>query len=110
MADQTVTLRKTRDDLGSRFLGATLSTDGTLTIEGQALGRGVERIFGNGNTEYEWAWTFTPASATALAKSLGCENVLDGLTDLFSSDASANLKSYLDDNGIKYEAWSRIGN
>ncbi len=109
MADQTVTLRRSRDELGSRFLGATLAADGTLSITGQDLGRGVEHIFGDGNTEYEWAWTLNPASVVALAKSLDCDNVLDGLVAKFSGEAAANLKSHLDDNGIDYQAWTRIG-
>ncbi|EMI54664.1 hypothetical protein [Rhodopirellula sallentina] len=73
------------------------------------MGRGVEQVFGDGNTEYEWAWTLATDAVAALAQSLKCENVLDGLASQFSGDASAKLKSYLDDNGINYEAWSRIG-
>ena len=56
-----VTLRDTRDEGGSRHLSASLKGDGTLIIEGQDLGPGVEGFFGSGLTEYEWAWPPTHA-------------------------------------------------
>ncbi|MFK7766785.1 MAG: hypothetical protein AB8B55_06150 [Mariniblastus sp.] len=110
MADQTIILRRTRDKLGSRFLGATLTSDGTVTIRGQDLGRGVAEVFGAGNTEYEWVWTIPPDSVTALCKSLDCgDDVLAGLQSNFSGDDAAKLKSYLDESGIQYKASSRLG-
>jgi hypothetical protein len=81
-----------------------------LTIEGQDLGRGVERIFGDGNIEYEWTWTLPPASVDALRQSLGCgQDILAGLAARFSGDAAVELQPYLDSIGLHYETWSRIG-
>jgi len=110
MGNRTITLRHTKDEDGSRFLGASLSDDGVLTIEGQDLGRGVERFFGDGNVEYEWSWTLPPTSVDALRESLGGgEDILALLAARFSGDAAAQLKSHLDGIGVQYETWSRIG-
>ncbi len=106
----TVTLRDSRDQDGARRLDARLQSDGTLLIEGQDIGPGVERFFGPGMTEYEWAWTIRPQSVTALKKALKSDDdVLSALKDRFSGAAAADLKPFLDDNGVAYEAWSRVG-
>ncbi len=105
-----VTLRDTRDEGGSRYLGARLKADGTLLIEGQDLGPGVENFFGPGLTEYEWAWIIRPPGVRKLKLALACDDdVLAALRDRFSGDAAAGLKPFLDDNGIPYEPWSRVG-
>ena len=46
--DGYVTLRDTRDEGGSRHVGASLKSDGTLLIESLDRGPGVERFFGPG--------------------------------------------------------------
>ncbi len=105
-----VTLRDTRDEGGSRHLAARLKSDGTLLIEGQDLGPDVERFFGPEVTEYEWAWIIRSPGVRALKLALQCDdNVLVALRDRFSGDAAAGLQSFLDDNGIPYEPWSRVG-
>jgi hypothetical protein len=105
-----VTLRDTRDEGGSRHLSASLKGDGTLLIEGQDLGPGVEGFFGPGQTEYEWAWTIRPTGVRTLKLALACDgDVLSALRDRFSGDAAADLQPFLDDNGVPYEPWSRVG-
>jgi hypothetical protein len=106
----SVTLRSTRDEDGSRHLGARLEDDGSLLIEGQDLGPAVERFFGPDMTEYEWAWTIRPLGVSKLKLALACDDdVLAALIRRFSGDDAADLGSFLDDNGIPYESWSRIG-
>ncbi|MBI1296296.1 hypothetical protein GC175_15175 [bacterium] len=105
-----VTLRDTRDEGGSRHLSATLKEDGTLVIEGQDIGPGVEGVLGSGLIEYEWVWTVHPSAVRTLKLALACDDgLLAALQDLFSGDAAAALQSFLDDNGIVYERWSRVG-
>jgi hypothetical protein len=110
MTKASVTLRQNRDQLGSRYLGASLAADGTLTIEGQDLGDGVERIFGAGNREYEWVWGIASDGVARLKVALECDDVLVALAERFSNDAADELKPFLDDHGIPYKwSWSRIG-
>ncbi len=110
MAPKRVTLREVRDELGVRVLEAILAPDGTLTIEGQDLGDGVEQFFGPGNREYEWIWTIRAAEAVKLAAALGSPgNVLSGLQARFSGKAAAELQPFLEQHGIVYEGWSRVG-
>ena len=104
-----VTLRDTHDENGRRHLSATLKGDGTLLIEGQDLGPGVERFFGPGLTEYEWAWLIRPPAVRTLKLALACDDVLTALKDQFSGDAAADLQRFLNDNGVPYEPWSRVG-
>jgi hypothetical protein len=105
-----VTLRDTRDEDGSRQLSASLKGDGTLLIEGQDIGPGVERFFGPGLMEYEWAWIIQPSGVKALKLALAYDDdVLVALRDRFSEDAAADLQRFLEDNCIPYESWSRVG-
>ena len=110
MTDRSVTLRDDRDKLGSRHLVASLSADGTLTIEGQDLGRGVEQAFGSGGYEYEWAWTIRSEDIPQLIEALDAgEDVLAALATRISGDAFIGLGSFLEENGIPHEFWSRVG-
>lgn len=105
-----VTLRDTRDEDGSRHLGARLRADGTLLIEGCDRGPGVERFFGPDQTEYEWAWAIRAPGVKTLKSALACDDdVLTALKDRFSEDAAAGLQAFLDEHGIPYEPWSRVG-
>ena len=110
MTTRSVTLRETRDELGTRHLGAKLSADGTLSIEGQELGDGVEQFFGSDNREYEWIWTIRPKDVARLAHALDAgDDVLTALAERFAGGAAAGLQQFLDEQGIRYESWSRIG-
>jgi hypothetical protein len=110
MTAKAVVLRDSRDESGSRFLGASISADGTLTINGQDLGKGVEEFFGEGDFEYEWTWTIAPKDVTRLMSALESgDDVLAGLAKRFSDDAASGLQPFLKENEIPYYAWSRIG-
>ncbi len=107
---EPVTLRHVVDSDGTRELTVSLNTAGDLVIDGCDRGDGVERIFGQGNREYEWVWTIRAADVPQLAEALG-ENVpvLTALQRDFSGAAAADLKTFLDERGIRYDAWSRVG-
>jgi hypothetical protein len=110
MTQPSVTLRNIRDELGTRYLRAVLSVDGVLTIEGHDLGDGVEQIFGLANREYEWVWTIQSADVAQLLAALhGGDDILAALHLRFSNDRAAAIKPFLDQHGIKYEVWSRVG-
>ncbi|MEQ8667674.1 MAG: hypothetical protein RIC12_00790 [Pirellulales bacterium] len=110
MKSRSVTLRETRDQSGVRKLGASLAADGTLTLEGWDLGDGVERIFGPGNREYEWRWTIQPQEVPKLVIALASgDDVLAVLKHRFSDEAAGGLKRFLDEEGIPYKTWSRVG-
>lgn len=110
MTAREITLRQTRDALGSRYLGVTLAADGAVSIIGQDLGDGVEQFYGDGFREYEWAWTIAAEDVPALLDALGGGgDVLDALQARFSGDHAGRLGPFLDDNGIPYERWSRVG-
>lgn len=105
-----VMLRDTQDEDGRRQQSARLQADGTLLVEGHDMGRGVESFFGPGQTEYEWALTILPPGVNKLKLALSCNgDVLVALKDRFSGDASAELQSFLDNNGVPYDFWSRVG-
>jgi hypothetical protein len=96
--------------VGSRHLVASLSADGTLTIEGHDLGHDVEQTFGDGNREYEWVWTIRSENIPHLVSALDAgDDVLTALAARFSNDAAAELKTFLDEQEIPHECWSRIG-
>ena len=110
MSSGPVILRNLRDEGGVRRLSASLSEAGDLLIEGQDLGAGVERVFGSGIREYEWIWTIGAESVPLLLDAMKhAGHVLDALVEQFSDDKADSLKPFLDDNGVKYEAWSRLG-
>lgn len=112
MPVRSVTLRDLRDERGSRHLSATLDADGTLRIEGQDLGDGVERFFGPGNREYEWALTIRPSDVERLGETLNAgkkAGLLAALQQRFSGEAAAEIQTFLDEHEIAYEFWSRIG-
>jgi hypothetical protein len=110
MNHQSVILRDTHDALGSRQLSASLAADGTLTFEGQDIGKGVEQVFGDGNIEYEWVWTVQPEHVPQLRFALNAgDDVLSALAARFSDDAAAELYAFLNDHKIPYDSWSRIG-
>ena len=109
MSSRTV-LQDFRDELGTQYLSASLASDGTLTIEGQDLGVGVEQTFGTGNREYEWALTIESKDVAQLKSALESgDDVLIALAERFSNDAAAGLQPFIDEHDIHYEFWSRSG-
>ena len=112
MTLRSVTLRKTTDRNGSRYLGASIVEHGDLQIDGQDLGPGVTAWLGEGISEYEWIWTIRMAEIPHLLSSLGEPVDTDPLVALarhFSGGRAANLKSFLDGHKIRHETWSRMG-
>ena len=112
MPVHSVILRNIRDGAGLRYLEATLSAAGDVTISGQDLGAGVEAVFGAGNREYEWAWTIRGAEVGRLRAALGCaagDDVLVALHTQFADDAAAQILPFLAAHEIAYDVWSRIG-
>lgn len=107
MTRHAVVLRNTHDRLGTRFLGAELTPDGSLRISGQDIGAGVEQFFGY--DEYEWEWTIYPDGVGKLADALGTDDILGGLRKRFADDAAAGLEAFLAEHGVQWESWSRIG-
>jgi hypothetical protein len=108
--NQLVILRQTADELGSRYLQATLAPNGDVAIEGQDLGKGVEGFWGEGLTEYEFAMTIQAVNVPALLAALGAQsNVLSALQEQFESQSDMAAKTFLDAHNIPYEFWSRIG-
>jgi hypothetical protein len=110
MTTKSIALRDSRDRLGSRYLGASLSADGTLTISGQDLGDGVEQILGPGIREYEWEWTIRSEHVALLASALDSgPDVLVALAQRFANEAAVGLQPFLDKHGIPYDGWYRMG-
>jgi hypothetical protein len=108
MTGKSVVLRNVRDSQGTRHLEATLTGKGDLVIEGQDLGDGVEQIFGF--REYEWIWTIRARDLPSLLEAMGATpNVLAALSERFSGDNAAELKSFLDSHDVPHEVWSRMG-
>ena len=108
MTVKSVVLRDVRDAQGTRHLQATLTDMGDLVIEGQDLGDGVEQIFGV--REYEWIWTIRARDLPSLVGAMGAtSNVLAMLSERFSGDNAAGLKSFLDSHDVPHEVWSRMG-
>jgi hypothetical protein len=105
-------LRDQQDADGSRYLDATLGADGRLMIEGQDVGAGVERVFGDGIREYEWAWTVRPANVPAAVAALDGtpdEPPLAVVARWSAAHQGADPGSALKKAGVPVEFWSRAG-
>jgi hypothetical protein len=109
---KSIVLRDTRDSDGVRHLGAERREDGGIVIEGQDLGPGVERVFGQGNTEYEWAWSIGPDAIAATIAALGGsegDDALRLLKDWTDAHGGKDPGSDLREAGVAIEFWSRVG-
>lgn len=103
-----VTLRNIKDVDGIRMLEASINDEGDLLISGYDLGDGVERMWGV--REYEWEWTVTAANLPLLLNALGVTDyLLSALQQQFSDDNAGLLHSFLEDNNIPTQRWSRLG-
>ncbi|MAO57628.1 MAG: hypothetical protein CL543_04975 [Alcanivorax sp.] len=104
----SVTLREERRPGDYRFLGVTRQKNGDLVFEGQDLGQGVRDAFGC--AEYEWRWTIKAQDVETLRQALGHRgDPLALLKKHFSGDAAAGLQGFLEEHGIPFESYSRIG-
>jgi hypothetical protein len=107
---KSVVLWQIRDQLGARNLWASLTPNGDVQIEGQDLGDGVENFWGKSYTEYEYAMTIQATDVPALLDALGSEtDVLSALQKHFENSNTSDPKSFLEEHGVPYEFWSRIG-
>lgn len=108
-----LTLEQTDDDRGFSVRRVLFADDGGLTIEGHDLGPGVERFFGEGNTEYEFTRTVTPAGVARLREALALDPEADLAEELRRRFAhpggSPELERTLQDHGIETTFWSRVG-
>ncbi|MFC7625473.1 hypothetical protein [Microlunatus sp. GCM10028923] len=108
-----LTLEQTDDDRGFSVRRVLFADDGGLTIEGHDLGVGVERFFGEGNTEYEFTRTVTAAGVGRLREVLDLDpeaDLGDELRRRFAHPGgSAELERTLKDHGIETTFWSRVG-
>ena len=103
-----VVLRDDRQARDTRYLEAQLTQSGDLIIKGQDIGDAVERLLGG--REYEWAWTIKAAHLPQLLKALNADSdVLAALARRFSGDAAAGIATFLEENEIPHERWSRVG-
>jgi hypothetical protein len=107
-----VVLRGLRDEGGLRSLEARRADDGGIVIEGQDMGPGVERAFGDGYTEYEWTWTIAsdalPAAIAALGGSAG-DDPLPLMAHWCAENGGRDPGIRLSDAGVPISFWSRIG-
>jgi hypothetical protein len=106
-----VVLRDSRDEGGSRHLSAAIRPDGSLAIEGQDLGPGVEGVFGAGCTEYEWTWTVAADDVPGVAAALGGEPGEDPLAAIarWFGEHRTDPGSRLREAGVPVAFWSRVG-
>ncbi len=112
MAGAAITLVRTEDAEGMRYVGARLDAQGLLTIEGQDLGPGVEAFFGKGNTEYEYEVTVRAEDLPRLLEAIGAAPgtpVLDALAARFSGSEAHTLRTFLEARGLAGAGWTRIG-
>lgn len=107
MPEGPVTLRDSHDADGTRRLTASFKGE-DLVFEGLDSGDGVERFFGY--REYEWVWTVKAGDVPVLRRALGDPpDLTAALERRFGGEAAAELKPFLDSQGVPYEAWSRVG-
>ncbi len=110
MSSRSIALRETRGARGSRHLEATLHADGTLTIEGQDLGAALSESGARASPSTNGQRRFDRRmSRSWWLLSVAGEDVLEALAQRYSDDPSFILQRFLDEQGIPYEFWSRVG-
>jgi len=111
VTDRAVILREERYEHNAYHLRARLGEDGSLVIEGQDLGAVAEDFWGS--PEYEWTITVAPAAlprlVTALGGSPGDDDPLDLLAARYRDDERCATRTFLEDAGVPFEFWNRVG-
>jgi hypothetical protein len=105
-----VVLRDEHVGPDSRFLGASIDSNGDLMIEGHDLGPGTAPISSDG--EYEWTTTIAAGDIPRLLELLGAPgstDILEVLQTRFSGRHSYELERTIRDSGIKTGFWSWSG-
>ncbi|MCJ7578904.1 MAG: hypothetical protein MUP98_00035 [Candidatus Aminicenantes bacterium] len=101
-----VVLRDLEDAEGTRYLEARVKGDGALIIEGQDLGNGVRKIFGEGIGEYEWSYIIKKENIPLVIKALGGQegdDILELITDRCTGEDAQDLEDVIRSNKIPHE-------
>lgn len=110
-AARAIVLREERSATGSYHLRACLRDDGGLVIEGQDLGAAPEAFWGS--AEYEWTLTVAPEQVPGLVAALGGtpgeDDPLELLAARFRDDERYASRSFLEEAGVAFAFWSRVG-
>jgi hypothetical protein len=108
---RTVVLREERSAHGSYHLRAHLLDGGSLVIEGQDLGAAPESFWGS--REYEWTLSVPPEQVPGLVSALGGtpgdDDPLELLAARFRQDERCASRSFLEEAGVAFGFWSRVG-
>lgn len=113
MQERAVTLRaeRSRDGANSYRLEARRDADGCVHIEGQDLGDTPAMFWGSG--EYEWTIKIPAQAVPRYVEALGGDPVRNDVLDLLAVKCAADdryaSRAFLDEAGIPYEFWSRVG-
>lgn len=102
--DRIVTLRSEQRGRDSRALGARLTQDGDLRIDGQGLGPATAPVSPDG--EYEWVQLVRRPDTPDLLAILGAEpadDILDVLSRSWSGPKCYSLEKLLRESGLKVE-------
>ena len=106
-----VRLREERSGRNAYFLNASIGDDGVLVIEGHDLGNAPAQFWGS--SEYEWEISIAPENVPAfvavLGGTTGTDDPLDLLAARFAEDERCASAAYLDEHGIAFRFWSRVG-
>lgn len=85
---------------------------GNLLIEGHDLGTDLPLMFGPDITEYEWSYTIQRKDFQKLIVAIGDENsvdVMNAFVKRFLGVNALGILSFLKENKIPFETWSRMG-
>jgi hypothetical protein len=107
---ETQVLVKCKDESGTTFRALHLDADGSLIIEGQDVGDGVEAIWGQGVREYEFQRRLEPDAVAQLRAVLGIDAatpLLHGISGRVRT--TVELEHLIAAEGIESTFWSRIG-
>ena len=115
---KSVVLRDERANGDWRFLSAHIGTQGELIFMGHDLGDGVSSLMGYG--EYEWTFTVSAVDIPKLAAALNVRGVfgtrwgrsrrlLRALQRRFCGGNASQLGPFLEERGIPYSLWNRVG-
>ena len=111
MTARSVTLRQERYEHNAYNLWARLGDEGSLVIEGQDLGATAEDFWGS--PEYEWSLTVAPEALPRLVAALGGtpgeDDPLDLLAARYRDEERYATRTFLEEVGVPFEFWSRVG-
>ena len=72
------------------------------------MGKGVQETLGD--FEYEWYWTVNAKDIQPFETAIGGDgDILQQLEALFKDEKAAGIVSFMQNNNIPFESWSRTG-